>query len=174
MPVLRFSVPGHATRREFAIYAVVAKNIATGVWKVYVGKTGDNRSGCNPVISRAGNHFSYNEIHSQVRSKLAPSMPHEFDFEYFYVTFDSYLSEDQYVRNKIDVINEMERTANIAIYNALPEHMRGRLLNPFRGAGHVKVQDRQRRAALRTPERQAKVQALAQAVAEYLAPQNDG
>lgn len=51
MPVHRFSIPGHATRRDLSIYAVVAKKIDSTEWYVYVGKTGDNRAGCNPVVS---------------------------------------------------------------------------------------------------------------------------
>ncbi len=174
MPVRRFSLPGHATRREFVIYVVVAKNITSSDWKVYVGKTGDNRTGCNPVISRAGNHFSYNDIHNQVRSKLLPALPHEFNFDYFYVTFDAYSTEDQQVRDKIDVINEMERATNVAIADALPVGMQDRLLNPFLGKAYVKVVERQRRAAFRTPERLAKIEALVNAVAQHITTLNDG
>jgi len=70
MAIYRFTVPAHSTRREFAVYVVVARIPSTCEFFVYVGKTGDNREGCNPVISRAGNHFSYNKIHSQVRNTL--------------------------------------------------------------------------------------------------------
>jgi len=70
MSVNRFTVPGHSTRREFAVYVVVARKPISDEFFIYVGKTGDNREGCNPVISRAGNHFSYNKIHSQVRNKI--------------------------------------------------------------------------------------------------------
>jgi hypothetical protein len=52
MSIYRFTVPGHSTRREFAVYVVVARIPSTCEFFVYVGKTGDNREGCNPVISR--------------------------------------------------------------------------------------------------------------------------
>ena len=65
--------------RKFAVYVVVAK--LDSDTHLYVGKTGDNREGCNPMISRCGNHFSYNEIHSQVRNKI----PNHEDRDYTYV-----------------------------------------------------------------------------------------
>lgn len=37
------------------MYVVIAKS--TENTKLYVGKTGDNNDGCNPLISRCGNHF---------------------------------------------------------------------------------------------------------------------
>jgi hypothetical protein len=81
MSVYRFTVPGHSTRRELAVYVVVARKLGGCEFFIYVGKTGDNNAGCNPVISRAGNHFSYNEMHSQVRNKVTD--PHLFDHEFF-------------------------------------------------------------------------------------------
>ena len=65
---------GEATRREYAVYVMVAQHRETGDLYLYVGKTGDNKEGCNPVISRAGNHFSFNKVHSQMRNKF-PSHP---------------------------------------------------------------------------------------------------
>ena len=168
MSVQRFSIPGHATRRDFSIYAVVARKIEGTEWYVYVGKTGDNRAGCNPVVSRAGNHFSYNDVHSQVRTKLAPALPHEFDFEYFYVSFHAYSTEDAGLRNKIDSINEMERAANVAIHDALPTEDRKRLLNPYRGRGYISKDTRAMRTSLRTEEHTAKIANLAAAVAEFV------
>jgi hypothetical protein len=55
-------------KREYVVYVVIEKD--KNNIKLYVGKTGDNREGCNPLISRCGNHFSYNKIHSQVRNKI--------------------------------------------------------------------------------------------------------
>ena len=69
-----FRIPGEATRREYAVYVMVAQHRETGDLYLYVGKTGDNKEGCNPVISRAGNHFSFNKVHSQMRNKF-PSHP---------------------------------------------------------------------------------------------------
>jgi hypothetical protein len=167
VPVSQFSVPGRSTRREFAVYVVVAKRREGTEYHIYVGKTGDNREGCNPVISRAGNHFSYNDMHSQIRNKL-PCSPPEYDYEYLYVTFDLY-SEDEHERlARVDVINEMERAVNVAIQKAFPEAPEGRLLNPLKGRGHVKVAERTRRAGLRTAGRMAKVAALVAAVDQHI------
>ena len=58
---------------------------------IYVGKTGDNRAGCNPVISRAGNHFSFNPLHSQMRN-ISPKDPTEYDFDYFTTIFGCYVA----------------------------------------------------------------------------------
>lgn len=168
MAVKRFTVPGHATKRDFAIYVVVAKKIGYSECRVYVGKTGDNRAGCNPVISRAGNHFSYNDVHSQVRTKLAPAKPDEFDFEYFYITFHTYEDDDGDVRSKIDTINEMERAANSAVYHALPENAKNDLLNRYKGAGYVAKAEMKKRTALRTPENQTKIDELAKEVGDYV------
>jgi hypothetical protein len=168
MSVQRFTIPGHATKREFAIYAVVAKKLGTADCRIYVGKTGDNRSGCNPVVSRAGNHFSYNDVHSQVRSKLAPFQPHEFDFEYFYVTFHAYAAGDGDLRIKIDTINEMERAANVAVYEALPEEARGDLMNRYKGTGYVSKAERAKRSSLRSEATKQKIMALAKAVGEHV------
>jgi hypothetical protein len=65
MSVGHFHIPGDATKREYSAYIMVATNRQTQESRLYVGKTGDNRDGCNPVISRAGNHFSFNKLHSQ-------------------------------------------------------------------------------------------------------------
>ena len=85
-----FKLNRESLKREFSVYVVIVhgKNDTT----LYVGKTGDNREGCNPIISRCGNHFSYNKIHSQVRNKIDG---HE-DYEYTYV-FDHFgqYSEDE-------------------------------------------------------------------------------
>jgi hypothetical protein len=59
-----FRLHPEALKRKFAVYVVVVK--AVGHIELYVGKVGDNREGCNPLISRCGNHFSYTKIHSQI------------------------------------------------------------------------------------------------------------
>ena len=64
-----FKLNSESLKREFSVYVVVAHG--TRGTLLYIGKTGDNREGCNPVISRCGNHFSYNAIHSQIRNKIS-------------------------------------------------------------------------------------------------------
>jgi hypothetical protein len=131
---------------------VVANQRAASEVRLYVGKTGDNRDGCNPVISRAGNHFSYNDVHSQVRNKLGAD-PHEFDFEYFYVLFDPYDITDASRRTKVDVINEMERQANLLLQQRLPEDKRVVLMNPYKNARRLSAEDREARARLASMDR---------------------
>lgn len=63
----KFTLNQECLKRKFSVYVVIA--FGKEDIKLYVGKTGDNREGCNPLISRCGNHFSYNKIHSQVRNK---------------------------------------------------------------------------------------------------------
>lgn len=170
MPVSQFTVPGHSTRREFAVYVVVASRRGTAEYHIYVGKTGDNREGCNPVISRAGNHFSFNEMHSQIRNKL-PYSPPEYDYEYLYITFDQYSEVKQERIARVDVVNEMERAVNVAIQEAFPKAPEGCLLNPYKGSGYIKPSERAKRTSLRTTDRMNKVAALVAAVSRHVAAQ---
>lgn len=68
--IFQFEVPGFSTTQEWAVYIIVVKPLFSDEKFFYVGKVGDNRDGCNPIISRIGNHFSHNKIHSQMRNKL--------------------------------------------------------------------------------------------------------
>jgi hypothetical protein len=164
MSVYRFTVPGHSTRREFAVYIVVARRADGLEFSLYVGKTGDNRAGCNPVISRAGNHFSYNEIHSQVRNKLEDH--HLFDYEYFYVTFHPYDNENH--RSNVAVINEMERAANLELQSRLPLAFMPCLLNRFKAAGYVGKAESAARRNLMTPERRQLIAGLVDSAVDYV------
>ena len=164
MPVYRFTVPGHSTRRELAVYAVVARKVGACEFFIYVGKTGDNNAGCNPVISRAGNHFSYNEMHSQVRNKVTD--PHLFDYEFFYVTFDTYDKDNR--KSKVDVVNEMERAANRELHSRLPPAFAPCLLNRYKGSGYLSAAKRVMRRNFLTPERERSITALVDSVVEYI------
>ncbi|MFZ2162661.1 MAG: hypothetical protein WAW02_10635 [Sideroxyarcus sp.] len=151
-----FSLHQESLKRKFAVYVVVAKGAHDT--KLYVGKTGDNREGCNPLISRCGNHFSYNKIHSQVRNKLDD---HE-DRHYTYVFdhFDDYPEEDAQRRLCIDRINEMERWLNEEIQKVTQRRQNLELLNPYQAAGHVSAAEKKNRAALRTADCKIKISAL--------------
>jgi hypothetical protein len=167
LTVNSFDIPGNATRREFAVYIVVAKRSDTNDFRLYVGKTGDNREGCNPVISRAGNHFSYNKVHSQVRNKLgAPT--DQFDYKYFYVTFFTYDPADIDRTTKVDVTNEMERMANELLQEHLAYQFKDRLLNPRKGTGFVKQDERMKREQFRNQDRTQAVNNLVNAVLKYV------
>ncbi|MDH5716951.1 MAG: hypothetical protein OEZ22_04875 [Spirochaetia bacterium] len=49
----KFKINKESLKREYAVYVVIAHSDSD--IKLYVGKTGDNREGCNPIISRCGN-----------------------------------------------------------------------------------------------------------------------
>jgi hypothetical protein len=157
-----FHIPGDATRREYAVYVMVARHRDRGEIHLYVGKTGDNREGCNPVISRAGNHFSFNKIHSQMRNKL-PGEAEEFDFDFFYATFGKYVDPRE-TRDRIDLVNEMERQLNRLVQSRLEN-----VLNPYRASGHVHKAKRQARDRLLTEERRGALEALVTSVVDHIA-----
>jgi hypothetical protein len=162
MTVKSFEIPGHSTRREYAVYVMVARHRQRkGEYRLYVGKTGDNREGCNPVISRAGNHFSYNKIHSQMRNHL-PEEPPNFDFQYFYTCFGEYIDPRE-SREGIELVNEMERQLNKLVQERLDN-----LMNPYKGPYHVSGKEREKRKRLVTPYRMKKLKRLVDAVGTYL------
>ncbi len=149
----KFTLNPESLKRLFAVYVVVAKG--TGDTKLYVGKTGDNREGCNPVISRCGNHFSYNKIHSQVRNKI-PDHEHR-EYTYVFDHFDEYSDDVSQRCDAIDKINEMERWLNEEIQKLIRGAVDTQLLNPHSGSGHVRRSERTKRSAFRTEEAQRKI-----------------
>lgn len=157
-----FTLHKESVKRKFAVYVVIAKSKTDT--KLYVGKTGDNNDGCNPVISRCGNHFSYNEAHSQVRNKLDD---HE-DRQYTYVFdhFDEYNENKNARRVSVDHINEMERWLNEEIGTMAASKKNVTLLNEHRGTGYVSVNEKQKRAAFRTAESEKKIKAIVTVVGE--------
>lgn len=150
--------------RKFAVYVVVAKS--DNDTHLYVGKTGDNREGCNPMISRCGNHFSYNEIHSQVRNKIPNH--EERDYTYVFEHFDDYPEDATARRVCIDNINEMERWLNEAIQKAIEYKDAVQLLNPFTGRGSLKKMEQEKRKAFRTESNSNKISSLVAAVVEQI------
>lgn len=129
MSIFSFEVNREALRRNFSVYIVWAKDKMSNL--VYIGKTGDNRSGCNPIISRCGNHFSYNKIHSQPRNKIKN---HEnYTYKYYFVHFDKY-ADNLDNRESINKINEMERWLNQKIQNVLKDNfeLKIEILNPLK------------------------------------------
>ena len=159
-----FDINPQALKRRFSVYVVVAQGENDTV--LYVGKTGDNREGCNPLISRCGNHFSYNEIHSQVRNKIEA---HEsWRYTYVFDHFDDYCSDLIERRKRIDRINEMERWLNLEIQKNIANRDSVRLLNLYRGSGYCSSAEKQKRAAFRTPEAQQKIEAIVKGVEQLL------
>ncbi|HTA27185.1 MAG TPA: hypothetical protein VK809_05320 [Bacteroidia bacterium] len=114
--IFTFEIPGHSSRREWVIYVIVATHKVSAQRLLYVGKTGDNRAGCNPIVSRIGNHFSYNKIHSQLRNKMEEKkfITTDFNYKVFYTTFGAYDVESHQKGRKR--INELERELIEIIY----------------------------------------------------------
>ena len=155
-----FTLHSESLKRRFAVYVVVAKSKHNT--KLYVGKTGDNNDGCNPVISRCGNHFSYNDIHSQVRNKLEDHEKRE--YTYVFDHFDEYHSSKSERRVCIDRINEMERWLNQEIQADLSSLKDIELLNPYSGTGYVPSNEKAKRSAFRTADCETKIKAIVSAV----------
>lgn len=159
-----FTLHRESLKRKFAAYVVVAKS-AHDIY-LYVGKTGDNREGCNPLISRCGNHFSYNDIHSQVRNKIPD---HESrDYTYIFDHFDDYHADEGERRVRIDRINEMERWLNQEVKALIATRPKVTLVNEYAGKAYVPAAEKARRAAFRTIAATAKIDALVAAVEREL------
>jgi hypothetical protein len=159
-----FALNKESLKRKYSVYVVVARGPDNT--KLYVGKTGDNNEGCNPVISRCGNHFSYNKIHSQLRNKIDDHETRE--YTYIFDHFDDYPENAAARRDCIDKINEIERWVNVQIQGIIKTHEKLALLNPFAGVGNVKQTDRAKRAAHRTPANARKVEGIVAAVRDML------
>ena len=161
-----FDVPGHATRRSFSVYIAAAIPESGGTVELYVGKTGDNRDGCNPVISRAGNHFSHNKIHSQLRNKLAHD-PSSYDFRYFYFSLAPYIVEEIARRGHIDAANEVERRVNTMLQELVEGVPRVKLLNPYKGVGYLSRAKKEIRSSLVGRPANLAIHELCQRAAKY-------
>lgn len=160
MNIIHFHVPGEAARREYAVYVIVARHRKTKRFKLYVGKTGDNREGCNPLISRAGNHLSFNPIHAQSRKHLGS--PEEYNFDFFFTTFGPYIPPSQ-SRDGIELVNEMERLLNRMIRETFGDWM----VNPLKFSSFVRRSIRETRRLLATPERITRLRQLVTTVQKF-------
>ncbi|QES93283.1 hypothetical protein F0358_11475 [Empedobacter brevis] len=131
-----FEFNGKLTEQNWLIYIVEIKSFNGKQY--YIGKVGDNREGCNPIISRIGNHFSFNKIHSQLRNKLQLK-PNEYSYKVFTLNVASYTEENRpYFREKI---NEFERFAN----QLMQKHfLSNEILNPYKGK-HISKKENERR-----------------------------
>lgn len=136
--VFSFEVPGHSTAREWAVYIIVAKKQDCSSY-YYVGKVGDNRQGCNPMISRIGNHLSLNKIHSQLRNRLGDTT--KYNFKVFYATFGKF-DPATYLQD-LARINELERRLN-----KLLQHDNRLVLNPYKGSGFISRAEKENRNAV--------------------------
>lgn len=151
MEIGHFKISGHSTKRNWAVYIFVAtpknkskKNI------LYVGKVGDNRAGCNPVISRVGNHFSHNKIHSQIRNAIPDTG--NYDYEYFYCHFDEYNTKRDLWENGREKTNELERELNRIVQRNM-DNATHELLNPYGGKSVSKADEKHRTKLLSEEEK---------------------
>lgn len=149
MEIFEFEIPAHTTRREWAVYIIVARHKDTNDKILYVGKVGDNRDGCNPIISRIGNHFSHNKIHSQMRNKISDTTL--FDYNVFYATFGQYNTQTQNTDKA--KVNELERQLNRYIQHNLQTLVRIEFLNPYKAVGVSKKKENNRQQLLIEDER---------------------
>jgi len=159
MKVGRLHVPAEATRREYAVYVMVARHRTAKTVKLYIGKTGDNREGCNPVISRAGNHLSFNLLHAQSRNHLGD--PEHYDFDFFFTSFGPYVQPSR-SRRGIDLVNQMERRLNFLAQEAF-----GEIMNPLKLSGYIPRAEIDRRSRFETPERMAQLKELVKTVRRF-------
>ena len=113
------SFDGVAAKKAYAVYVTVAKHNKCGGFIAYAGKVGDNRSGCNPVISRIGNHLSHNSIHSQIRNKLKHD-PEHFSFMVFFTHFVAH-PVLKLAGDGVAHVNEMERILKRKLAVAIPK-----------------------------------------------------
>ncbi|WP_026915910.1 hypothetical protein [Christiangramia portivictoriae] len=147
MEVKSFKISGHSTKQEWAVYIFVATPIENiGSTKLYVGKVGDNRDGCNPVISRVGNHFSHNKIHSQIRNKIENT--EKYNYEYFYCHFGEYNCEKNIRKIDRDRINELERRLNKILQRKIRSLEEFELINIYKGTGYISKKEKERRKNL--------------------------
>jgi len=159
-----FKLNPESLKRQFAVYVVIARG--TSDTKLYVGKTGDNRDGCNPVISRCGNHFSYNTIHSQVRNKIPD---HEYrEYTYVFDHFDEYSEDLRQRRESINKINEMERWLNGEVQSLVRTAVDTELLNPYYGKYRVRGSEQTKRFAFRTEEAKRKISGIIAEVERHI------
>lgn len=161
MEIGSFKIPGHATKRKWAVYIFKAvphdKKEST---QLYVGKVGDNREGCNPVISRVGNHFSHNKIHSQIRNKI--DTPELYDYEYFYCHFDEYNEGCPNRSGTREKVNELERELNRQVQEKTENLGEIQFLNALKGTGYLSKKEKEKRKGLLSPKEKEMLQKLVQ------------
>ena len=155
-----FKLNSESIKREYAVYVVIIKY--AGGCQLYIGKTGDNRDGCNPIISRCGNHFSYNKIHSQIRNKT--NNHEDCEYEYVFDHFGQYIENDALRMEKVDLINEMERWLNKEIQRSVMNIDGCEVVNPFKGAGHISKKEQLKRFEYRNESNSGKIASIVETV----------
>lgn len=152
MEILEFFIPAKATEQKWAVYIILAENIEHKTEFIYVGKVGDNNIGCNPIISRIGNHFSHNKTHSQIRNKLKENTTN-CNYKIFYKLYEKYeIANHIQSRNKI---NEIERHLNKSIQDLINlNNLNLEIINPYSGKNLSKLKKEERKLILDNNEKQ--------------------
>lgn len=156
---------GEAALQKWAIYVLKAKHKTKSDAPVliYGGKVGDNRAGCNPVISRLGNHLSENKIHSQLKNKSVSFDGIEnYRVKMYYLHLEDY--EESKHKGRLNMINESEREL-IRTLREVYKAEKVELLNRFTGSSLTKQKQVLYRTYLSDEER-ARIQAFAKATVE--------
>lgn len=159
-----FKLNQAALKREYSVYVVVAKTENSA--QLYVGKTGDNREGCNPIISRCGNHFSYNKIHSQIRNKM---YDHEnLMYTYIFDHFGQYPENSKIRRGLIDLTNEMERFLNQEVMKLASKYHNCTLVNEYLGKSWISKSEKIKRAGYRSAKNKAVIDGIVSATKKVI------
>ncbi len=159
-----FKLNSESLKREYAVYVVIIRN-GTNI-RLYVGKTGDNREGCNPIISRCGNHFSYNKIHSQVRNKIENH--EELEYTYVFDHFGGYPEDKDERRDKIDQINEIERWLNLEMQKLSDSIENCAVENVYKGTGYISKSENAKRELFHTKINERKIMSIVDAVSDEI------
>lgn len=141
--LFEFTIPGFASQRQWCVYIVIATSSKTNIKSVYVGKVGDNRDGCSPIITRIGNHLSHNKIVSTLRNKLVATT--DFDYKIHFATFGEYTESNKQDRDKI---NQLERQLNILVKEKTLNDKNIKLENEYKGTGYLSLTEREYRKTL--------------------------
>lgn len=154
MEIESFKISGHSTKRKWAVYLIVAKPInLNDKIMLYVGKVGDNRDGCNPVISRVGNHFSFTKTHSQIRTALKGKRTEDYNYEYFYCHFGEYENEKSLRIKSRKKTDELERELNRIVQKRMDKST-FELMNVFSGKTISKAKTEERAKLITKQEKE--------------------
>jgi hypothetical protein len=153
-----FYIPGFSTQREWSVYIAVLIHVDPKIKekKIYVGKVGDNSNGCNPIITRIGNHLSLYADHSQLRNKISDTT--DYNYHVYFATFGLYTGKN---KDKLDKVNQLERELNVLIQSKIKNKLDYVMLNPFFGKYYIKPAEREKRRKLLTGNDKAILEKLA-------------
>lgn len=164
-PIYNFSIPGFTTQRQWSVYVVIAVSTkkTNGIKNFYVGKVGDNSDGCNPIITRIGNHLSHYTEHSQLRNEL--ELTADYNYHVYFATFGNYTGKD---RNLLDKVNQLERELNKIVQKKIEVREDCRLINPLKGTYYINRQEKEKRERLLSEVERMRLDELAEAAIKHV------